>query len=133
MLICHSSLQELCGKEGRRPPWVFRRCKATGSAELQMDQTVACLPVLAKLGAFNVRFSRKVSVLLPTLLLAWLSVDPLGSSHVTLCGKSIPFSRGRLIPFSNPQNEDPDFAYFETKILNKIIGLKVKAKCDPAK
>lgn len=78
-------------------------------------------------------FSRKVSVLLPSLLLAWLSVDPFGSSHVTLCGKSIPFSRGRLIPFSNPQSEDPDFAYFEIKIFNMIIDLNVKAKCDPAK
>lgn len=34
MLICHSSLQELCGKKSRRPPWIFRRCKATGSVEL---------------------------------------------------------------------------------------------------
>lgn len=88
---------------------------------------VVCLPVLTKLDAFNVSFSRKVNVLLPTLLLAWLSVDPFGSSHVTPCGKWIPLSRGRLRPFSNSQNEDPDFAYFETKIFNKIIGLKVKA------
>lgn len=29
--------------------------------------------------------SRKVHVLLPTLLWAWLGVDPFGSSYTTLC------------------------------------------------
>lgn len=29
-----AAMQERCGKESRWPPWVFRRCKATGSVEL---------------------------------------------------------------------------------------------------
>lgn len=66
------------GKESRWPPWVFRRHKATSSVELyKKDQRAVCLPVLAKPSAVNRSFSRKLYILLPTLLSAWLGVEPL--------------------------------------------------------